>query len=47
LREALKRTPRGDFDQNDIRFHRTTILGGVLFLTPLVALALILNKAYI
>ena len=29
------------------RFVGTTILGGVLFLTPLVALALILNKAYV
>ena len=29
------------------RFIGTTILGGVLFLTPIVALALVLNKAYV
>ncbi len=29
------------------RFIGTTILGGVLFLTPIVALALIVNKAYV
>jgi uncharacterized membrane protein len=29
------------------RFIDTTLLGGVLFLTPIVALALILNKAYV